>query len=95
VRDGKAVLAIRKTGSLKIRSGRDHGEIHFVDGHIYNALWGKLRGPEAFFAMLALSAGDFLLDPNFRAPSQQIQESPEALLLEGMRRLDEGIAPAM
>jgi len=85
----------RKTGSLKIRSGRDHGEIHFVEGAIFNALWGKLRGPEAFYAMLTLTSGDFLLDPNIKAPSQQITESPEALLLEGMRRLDEGVAPAM
>lgn len=81
----------RKTGSLKIRSNRDAGELHFVEGHLYNALWGSLRGPEAFYAMLALQAGDFLLDPNFRAPQRVIQDSPEALLLEGMRRLDEGI----
>jgi hypothetical protein len=39
--------------------------------------------------MLALQQGDFVLDPNFRAPQQLIRESPEALLLEGMRRLDE------
>jgi response regulator RpfG family c-di-GMP phosphodiesterase len=80
----------RKNGSLKIRSGADAGEIHFVTGSIYNALWGKLRGEEAVYAMLSLSQGEFVLDPNFRAPQQLIQASPEALLLEGMRRLDEG-----
>jgi hypothetical protein len=79
----------RKTGSLKIRLQKESGEIHFVDGAIYNALWGALRGAEAFHAMLRLPKGDFLLDPNFRAPKQLIQESPEALLLEGMRLLDE------
>ncbi len=85
----------RKTGSLKIRSGRDSGEIHFVEGAMYNALWGSLRGPEAFYAMLTLQSGDFVLDPNFKAPQRVIQESPEALLLEGMRRMDEGVAPAI
>ena len=40
--------------------------------------------------MLGLSEGDFVLDPNFVAPQEVIQASPEALLLEGMRRLDEG-----
>ncbi len=85
----------RKTGSLKIRSGRDSGEIHFVEGALFNALWGNLRGPEAFYAMLTLQSGDFVLDPNFKAPQRVIHESPEALLLEGMRRLDEGIAPAI
>lgn len=80
----------RKTGSLKIRSGGNAGEIHFVDGQIYNVLYANLRGEEAFYAMLALASGDFYLDPNHRAPQQLIQASPEALLLEGMRRLDEG-----
>jgi response regulator RpfG family c-di-GMP phosphodiesterase len=79
----------RKTGSLKIRSGANSGEIHFVGGAIFNALWTNLRGEEAFFAMLRLVEGEFSLDPNFAAPQQVIQDSPEALLLEGMRRLDE------
>jgi response regulator RpfG family c-di-GMP phosphodiesterase len=79
----------RKTGSLKVRSGGKAGEIHFVDGAIFNALYANLRGEEAVYAMLSVSEGDFSLDPNFRAPQQVIQASPEALLLEGMRRLDE------
>jgi response regulator RpfG family c-di-GMP phosphodiesterase len=80
----------RKTGSLKIRSGASSGEIHFVQGAIYNAMWATLRGEEAFYAMLKLTEGDFALDPNSVAPQQVILDSPEALLLEGMRRLDEG-----
>jgi response regulator RpfG family c-di-GMP phosphodiesterase len=79
----------RKTGSLKIRSRAEQGEIHFVEGAIYNAMWGNLRGEEAVYAMLTLREGDFSLDPTFRAAQQVIQASPEALLLEGMRRLDE------
>ncbi len=79
----------RKTGALKIRSRSGTGEIHFVSGSVYNALFGSLRGEEAFYAMLALKEGDFALDPNFVAPQELFQKSPEALLLEGMRRLDE------
>ncbi len=79
----------RKTGRLHIRKGADAGEIHFVQGSIYNALWASLRGEEAFFAMLNLTDGEFSLEPGFEAPQQVIQGSPEALLLEGMRRLDE------
>jgi DNA-binding response OmpR family regulator len=79
----------RKSGSLRIRSGSDSGEIHFVDGAIFNAMWGTLRGEEAFYGMLTLSSGDFSLDPSFKAPQQLVQPSPEALLLEGMRRMDE------
>jgi len=79
----------RKTGSLKIRSGANSGEIHFVGGAIFNALWATLRGEEAFYAMLGLHEGEFSLDPNFSAPQQVINATSEALLLEGMRRLDE------
>jgi len=81
----------RKTGSLKIRSGSETGEIHFVAGSIFNALWEKTRGEDAFYAMLGLTEGEFALDPNHEAPQQVIQASPEALLLEGMRRLDESV----
>jgi response regulator RpfG family c-di-GMP phosphodiesterase len=79
----------RKTGALKIRSGGESGEIHFVKGMIFNAMWSSLRGEEAFYALLKLTEGEFSVDPNFEAPQQVIQASPEALLLEGMRRLDE------
>jgi DNA-binding response OmpR family regulator len=79
----------RKTGRLKVRSGADSGEIHFVSGAVYNALWANLRGEEAFYGMLRLVEGEFVLDPTFEAPQQVIQANPEMLLLEGMRRIDE------
>lgn len=82
----------RKTGSLKIRNGPEQGEIHFVDGSIYNAMWGTLRGEDAFYAMVNLTQGDFNLDPTVKAPQQLVHASPEALLLEGMRRMDEASA---
>lgn len=81
----------RKTGALKIVAAESSGEIHFVDGQIYNALFGNKRGAAAFYAMVVLSAGEFALDSGFVAPERMIEESPEGLLLEGMRRLDEGI----
>lgn len=81
----------RKTGCLRIRVQNNNGEIHFTDGQIVNALWGTLRGADAFYAMLKLADGEFGLDPGFKPGARVINESPEALLLEGMRRLDEGI----
>ncbi len=81
----------RKSGSLRVwgRAG-ESGEIHFAEGSVVNALWGALRGEPAFFAMLEVQSGDFALDPDFKARDMVIDASPEALLLEGMRRLDEG-----
>jgi response regulator RpfG family c-di-GMP phosphodiesterase len=82
----------RKSGNLKIRAPEGSGEIHFAEGNVVNALWGELRGEEAFYAMLKLTDGEFGLDPAFTASSRVIDQSSEALLLEGMRRLDEGLA---
>jgi hypothetical protein len=41
--------------------------------------------------MVSLQRGDFAVDPSFVATERVIDESPEGLLLEGMRRLDEGL----
>ncbi len=80
----------RKGGKLKIRAGNDVGEIHFAEGDVVNALWGKVRGEEAFYAMLKLQDGDFGLDPSFKPGGRAIMENAESLLLEGMRRMVEG-----
>ena len=86
----------RKTGALKIRSGNELGELHFVNGEIFNANFGKLKAEEAVYGMLRLRTGDFSLDPNFKADQRVINMSAEGLLLEGMRRFDESsrVAPA-
>jgi response regulator RpfG family c-di-GMP phosphodiesterase len=82
----------RKTGKLNVRNtGGKSGEIHFLDGAIANAVLGPLSGAEAFYAMVRFEDGDFALDPSFVPPKRLVTESAEALLLEGMRRLDEGI----
>lgn len=83
----------RKSGNLRIRAPEGSGEIHFQEGNVVNALWGELRGESAFYAMLRLRDGEFALDPGFKAQARVINTSSEALLLEGMRRLDEGLAP--
>jgi response regulator RpfG family c-di-GMP phosphodiesterase len=81
----------RKTGNLKLRSGNEPGEVHFKDGNVVDAVWGNRRGADAFYAMLKVREGEFAFDPTFKPTTRVIEDSPEALLLEGMRRLDEGI----
>jgi response regulator RpfG family c-di-GMP phosphodiesterase len=80
----------RKTGKLVIQgAGGRGGEIHFLDGRVANALCQGRQGHEAFYALLAILEGTFALDPEFKPTATTIDESAEALLLEGMRRLDE------
>ncbi|XYH98958.1 HD domain-containing phosphohydrolase [Sorangium sp. So ce1128] len=80
----------RKTCALKIQANSMAGEIHFADGQVVHALWAGAHGEDAFYRMLTLREGDFRLDPSFSPSTRSITASPEALLLEGMRRLDEG-----
>jgi response regulator RpfG family c-di-GMP phosphodiesterase len=80
----------RKSGALRLRRGPESGEVHFAEGMVVNAMWGKLRAEDAFYAMLRISDGEFAFDPNYKAEEVVIKDSPEGLLLEGMRRLDEG-----
>jgi response regulator RpfG family c-di-GMP phosphodiesterase len=79
----------RKNGQLKLKMAQHRGEIHFMNGDVYNALFDRLRGEEAFFEMLKFKEGTFSLNPNFKAESKVIQMTAEMLLLEGMRRMDE------
>lgn len=79
----------RKSGKLELRSSGRAGDIDFVDGAIWDAKLGNLRGEEAVYAMLLLTDGDFVLDPQFRASQRVVHHSTESLLLEGMRRMDE------
>jgi response regulator RpfG family c-di-GMP phosphodiesterase len=81
----------RKSGALRLQTAEGQGEIHFVQGQVYNAVMGSKQGTDAFYTLIALKAGRFSLDPSFIAKDQVITENPEGLLLEAMRRLDEGI----
>lgn len=80
----------RKTGKLVVTAadGRK-GEIEFLDGRVANAAFQGKTAQEAFYAMLVIQQGTFALDPAFRPNAVVIGESAEALLLEGMRRIDE------
>ncbi len=81
----------RRGGRLQLSGGGKRGEIHFKDGQIYDASFGNAKAEEAVYKMLQLTDGTFQLDPSFEAGERVIHSSAEGLLLEGMRRLDEGI----
>jgi len=82
----------RKSGQLSIVANNREGRILFNEGMIWDAAYGQLRGEDAFYKMLILDDGDFTLDPSIRPAERVINMSSEGLLLEGMRRLDEGNA---
>jgi response regulator RpfG family c-di-GMP phosphodiesterase len=81
----------RKSGKLVLVSGPKRGEVHFNEGQVYDCRFGELGQEDAFYALLKLTEGSFSLDPTFTPDTRRIRTSAEGLLLEGMRRLDEGL----
>jgi hypothetical protein len=80
----------RKTGRLSLEANNKKGEIWFGEGAIWDAKFAELRGEDAFYAMVVLQDGQFVLEPNTKPEgARTIHLSTESLLLEGMRRLDE------
>lgn len=82
----------RKTGLLRVSTGGYSGEIQLGNGAIYNAKFMRLSGQDALFSLLALTDGEFALDPSFVPTTRAIHEGTEQLLLEAMRRIDESAA---
>lgn len=80
----------RKSGGLRITSKGQSGEVLFLEGQIHHAAFGPAQGDDAFYKMIGLVAGEFALDPDVRPTTRTINASVETLLLEGLRRLDEG-----
>lgn len=81
----------RKTCTVRLKAAKGAGDIGFSEGQIVDARYAGKRGEEAFYSMLAIKEGDFHIDADAVPTERTIDVSPEGLLLEGMRRLDEGL----
>lgn len=83
----------RKSGALIINNGYSVGKIFFRKGSLYFASINDdfaVTPQKAMFRMLTWTSGMFELDPTAEIkPEKEMTESPEALLMEGMRQLDE------
>jgi hypothetical protein len=83
----------RKSGVLSVRSDRGTGKIYLRKGQIYYASIDDnfaIRPQKAIYRLLTWTTGAFELEaPDDRQVMEEIQESTEALLMEGMRQLDE------
>jgi CheY-like chemotaxis protein len=80
----------RKSGLIHFHAddGR-HAELYFRDGKVIDAEAGALQGEDAVYRLLTWSDGEFeVVFRNVRR-KDVITISSQALLMEGMRRLDE------
>jgi pSer/pThr/pTyr-binding forkhead associated (FHA) protein len=83
----------RKSGVLSVRGEGGHGRIYLRKGQIYYSTIDDsydLSPRKAAFRMLTWTTGTFELEPpDDKSVLEEIQESTEGLLMEGMRQLDE------
>ncbi len=79
----------RRTGLLSITSNKGTGEIYLDSGRVVDAIFGGLRGEEAFYQIVGWEDGTFSLDPDVLMLGSTINRSTDGLIMEGLRRLDE------
>ena len=83
----------RKSGVLVVRTDRAAGRLFLRKGQIYFANLENNIGVsprKAIIRMLSWAQGSFELEPPDESPvAEEMEESTEALLMEGMRQLDE------
>jgi hypothetical protein len=83
----------RKTGRLKVIYSVGPGYFYLQAGSVVHARIGVLRGIEAVFHSLTLPNASFTFSPAFEAPEQTINQPWTSVVLEGLRRMDEGVHP--
>ena len=83
----------RKTGRLKVVYTSGPGYFYLQAGSVVHARIGVLRGIEAVYYALTLPNASFTFSPAFEAPEHTINQPWTSVVLEGLRRMDEGVAP--
>src|SRR5215470_16678856 len=85
----------RKTGRLKVLYPQGAGYFYLVAGSVVDARIGVLHGIEAVFFALTLPNAEFEFSVDVEAKSRTINQPWTQVVLEGLRRLDENIAPGV
>src|SRR5215813_10874008 len=83
----------RKTGRLKVVYPTGPGYFYLQSGSVVHARVGDLRGIEAVYYALTQKNAQFNFSPAFEAPEQTINQPWTSVVLEGLRRMDEGVMP--
>jgi Domain of unknown function (DUF4388) len=83
----------RKTGRLKVVYPTGPGYFYLQSGAVVHARVGDLRGIDAVYFALTQRNASFTFSPAFEAPEHSINQPWTSVVLEGLRRMDEGIRP--
>jgi len=83
----------RKSGRLKVLYPQGSGYFHLQAGSVVDARIGVLRGIEAVYYALTLPNARFEFSGSAEVADRTINQPWTQVVLEGLRRLDEGITP--
>lgn len=84
----------RKSGRLRVLYPQGSGYFYLQSGSVIHAQIGVLRGIDAVYYALTLANAKFEFSGSAEASERTINQPWTQVVLEGLRRLDEGIAPA-
>jgi len=74
---------------LTVQRDNDELVLYFDAGEVVHAQWGDAQGEEAVYELLTWSHGTFEAEQGVASPAHTIDIPWSALIMEGMRRLDE------
>ncbi|HEV2912135.1 MAG TPA: DUF4388 domain-containing protein [Pyrinomonadaceae bacterium] len=83
----------RKTGRLKVIYPHLPGYFYIQAGALIDARVGSLTGIDAVYYALTLPNASFKFETNFEVEQRTINQPWTQVVLEGLRRMDEGIEP--
>ena len=83
----------RKTGRLKVIYPHGAGYFYLQAGSVVHARIGPLRGIDAVYSALTLPNASFTFSPSVEARERTINQPWTQVVLEGLRRMDEGVIP--
>jgi Domain of unknown function (DUF4388) len=85
----------RKSGRLKVLYPQGAGYFYLQAGSVVDARIGVLHGIDAVYYALTLPNAEFEFSVDVEASSRTINQPWTQVVLEGLRRLDENIAPGV
>ena len=81
--------ANRRSGTLSVSTPGGQGEVRLLNGEVVDAVYARVDGEKAVIRLLAESGGTFAFVGGTAPPLRRIERSTSALLMDGMRQLDE------
>ena len=81
----------RKSGTIEFETDLGHASVWFRDGRVVDAQMGRMKAAAAIYRLLGINEGSFEVEFRNISRAGVIKESTQALLMEGMRRVDEWV----